>query len=641
MAVKSIIDIDINDSAFQKFREQFQAYQRLLKNSSSDWSKVTQEIDGSRESFQKMVESSKARLAQTRLTAAAEKEAANQLDRSTNASERQAHAWRDLAKNAGSFASKIADSTRSLLRWASITGVISGVLGAGGLFGIERLAVSAGNQRRSALGLGVTPGQLTASSLNLGRLVDPGALLGGVNEALHDPTKTAPFAALGLNAQAEERKGTAQAAIDVMRAYRSLLDRTDPALRGLVTQQYGLGQFGFNGETANRVANTPRAEFDSILRQQQIDARTLDLTQQQQKAWQDLQVQLNRAAATIEKTFTVALTDLAKPIGDVSVGLTHLVESLGRSDEVKTLIGDVANGLEGFAKFVGTPEFKTDVQTFGQGVKQLAEDISWALKKLGALDTKTVENEAGGGVLGWILGGPFGAALGAGAGWGGSKLSHWADEFDKRHPWFRALDEYFGWKSGASSDSPSPGRSGSGSGAWNYVTPGAYRPGRSLFMPATFRTGGSGGLPAGLLDRVAWVESHNNPNAVSPAGAKGLFQFMDSTWAQYGHGSVFDPVQSRAAAGRYFRDLLSRFNGNIEQAVAAYNWGPGNVMNDLATYGQNWRAHLPQETQRYIGSVLGGAGSQYASQFKDRSVTIKIENRTGGNASVTVSQLAV
>jgi len=77
------------------------------------------------------------------------------------------------------------------------------------------------------------------------------------------------------------------------------------------------------------------------------------------------------------------------------------------------------------------------------------------------------------------------------------------------------------------------------------------------------------------------AESNLNPNAVGPqtryGQAKGLAQFLDSTWAQYGQGSPFDPVQAVEAYMRYMSDLLRRYGGDYIRATAAYNAGPGNV----------------------------------------------------------------
>ena len=109
------------------------------------------------------------------------------------------------------------------------------------------------------------------------------------------------------------------------------------------------------------------------------------------------------------------------------------------------------------------------------------------------------------------------------------------------------------------------------------------------------------GLPAGLLDRVAMTESSGNQFAVSSRGAEGLFQFMPKTAAAFGlHGNdVFDPAKSSAAAARYLHQLLTQFGGNVGMALAAYNWGPGNLM-------KKGIANAPMETQRYVQKITGG-----------------------------------
>lgn len=79
-----------------------------------------------------------------------------------------------------------------------------------------------------------------------------------------------------------------------------------------------------------------------------------------------------------------------------------------------------------------------------------------------------------------------------------------------------------------------------------------------------------------LLDAVQHVESGGNPNAVSPAGAEGAYQFMPATAASVGVTNPFDPAQARAGAGRYLTQLYGQF-GNPQLALAAYNAGPGAV----------------------------------------------------------------
>lgn len=83
-------------------------------------------------------------------------------------------------------------------------------------------------------------------------------------------------------------------------------------------------------------------------------------------------------------------------------------------------------------------------------------------------------------------------------------------------------------------------------------------------------------LDSALISAVIRTESNGNPEAVSPAGAKGLMQLMDGTAADLGVKQVFDSRENVMSGTRYLRRMLDRF-GDVRQAVAAYNAGPGAV----------------------------------------------------------------
>ncbi|MGO4743973.1 transglycosylase SLT domain-containing protein [Serratia quinivorans] len=108
-------------------------------------------------------------------------------------------------------------------------------------------------------------------------------------------------------------------------------------------------------------------------------------------------------------------------------------------------------------------------------------------------------------------------------------------------------------------------------------------------------------LPSGLLRSVATTESGGNQFAVSGAGAKGLFQFMDATAKDMGlrGGDVFDPEKSANAAAKYLSQLLKQTGGNLHEAIAAYNWGIGNVQ-------KKGLGMAPEETRNYVPKVLSG-----------------------------------
>ena len=156
-------------------------------------------------------------------------------------------------------------------------------------------------------------------------------------------------------------------------------------------------------------------------------------------------------------------------------------------------------------------------------------------------------------------------------------------------------------------------------------------------VPGAPYTGG--GITGALLSRIAYVESGDNPNAVSPAGAEGLFQFMPSTAAQYGV-NPWDPASAYRGAYLYLSDLLREFGGNLAKAIAAYNWGPGNVARDVAQWGTAWREHLPPETSAYLRSVLGGwpGGAAPPGIGAGASVT---HNNTNNSRSASVGSVTI
>ena len=111
-------------------------------------------------------------------------------------------------------------------------------------------------------------------------------------------------------------------------------------------------------------------------------------------------------------------------------------------------------------------------------------------------------------------------------------------------------------------------------------------------------------LPSGLLNAVMMQESRGNANAVSPKGAQGYFQFMPATAKQY-NVNPSDLTSSATGAARMYADLLKQNNGDLNMALAGYNWGQGN----LSRKGLD---KAPKETRDYIAKVkqgMGGSGS--------------------------------
>ncbi|MGL6191261.1 MAG: transglycosylase SLT domain-containing protein [Serratia nevei] len=123
------------------------------------------------------------------------------------------------------------------------------------------------------------------------------------------------------------------------------------------------------------------------------------------------------------------------------------------------------------------------------------------------------------------------------------------------------------------------------------------------------------GLPAGLLSAVISKESSGNSKAISPKGAIGLGQVMPDT----ARGMGYDPEELKRnpalqveAAGRYLKQMLDA-HGNVTDALAAYNWGPGNVQKFM----RGEKTQIPAETVNYVTDPRFAQWTQPAAQPGD------------------------
>lgn len=126
-----------------------------------------------------------------------------------------------------------------------------------------------------------------------------------------------------------------------------------------------------------------------------------------------------------------------------------------------------------------------------------------------------------------------------------------------------------------------------------------------------------------VLHGIMMTESHGDPWAFNEAsGAAGAYQFKPKTAREYGLrvdsqvDERFNPEKARAAASAYMGKLLKKYNGNLDDALMAYNWGMGNV-DQWIKQGRGegywddkgkWRA-VPKEAREYVGKVYGNMGS--------------------------------
>jgi Rod binding domain-containing protein len=116
-------------------------------------------------------------------------------------------------------------------------------------------------------------------------------------------------------------------------------------------------------------------------------------------------------------------------------------------------------------------------------------------------------------------------------------------------------------------------------------------------------------IPEEIIHSVILAESNGNYKAVSNKGAKGLMQLMDNTAKEMGVEDSFSPRQNIMGGTKYLRQLLDRFNQNLDKALAAYNAGASNV--------EKYNGIPPfEETKNYVSKILKSLDSGGKDEFR-------------------------
>ena len=125
-----------------------------------------------------------------------------------------------------------------------------------------------------------------------------------------------------------------------------------------------------------------------------------------------------------------------------------------------------------------------------------------------------------------------------------------------------------------------------------------------------------------LMKAQVQEESQFNPFAVNPtSGASGLAQFMLDTFIEWSkklglaYANRFDAESSIACQAAYMAHLLNIYV-DIGKALAAYNWGMGNLYKLLLEHRDDWKDFLPIETKNYLVRVNLNYDRNYENYFK-------------------------
>lgn len=151
-----------------------------------------------------------------------------------------------------------------------------------------------------------------------------------------------------------------------------------------------------------------------------------------------------------------------------------------------------------------------------------------------------------------------------------------------------------------------PGGSGSGGKGGSGSPAGVSETNAGPYQAAVNAAADANGIDRKLFTAQLYHESGFDKSISSPAGARGIGQFMPATARDMGMrvddqvDERTDPIKNINAAAKYYAGLKKQFGGSDQLALAAYNWGPG--------WTQKWlegKATMPKETRDYIRTLTG------------------------------------
>ena len=399
---KSIIDVQIDTSAFDAFKAKVDDLQDQLKFVPEEWARSSAQIKAQTTNFEKLHQLA------LRTKDQAGKVKGVVLDDVP---------WISMATSGKSMVEHLHHATLSLGKWAGLTTLFSSIMGAGGLMGIDSMARGVANRRFEAAQLGATRGQTSSFEVHLARLGIGPEFMGWLSEMQSDPNKRGDLFRIAGGAAGQRiiGEGSFEGSLDLLSAMKTRVDNFHGG-------DAGLGQdaasAGIPLELARVLKRMKRSELDTSIQSARDDAAPFNLSDADQRKWQDLTRQFELAGAGIETALINKLPVLIPGITKLTTSFEKLVEKVmdPNGGVVHWMNGPLKTGIDHFDAAISSRTFSTHVDKFLNDAKQARKTIDFmesALAAWGALAAGMPLARLAIFILSKVPG-PLGLAVGAG-----------------------------------------------------------------------------------------------------------------------------------------------------------------------------------------------------------------------------------
>jgi hypothetical protein len=577
MTLRSIIDIDVNDADFKQFQASFEKHQAQVKALPAEWAKVAKTTGGIADTFADMTAALMAQASLLHKQAAEVAERHREEDRAERErtkKEREAEKARKESdkshQNALNERKKahekiVKDTAQTAKNIAGATLDLLKWINIGGALG-----AIAGGFGLNSMANAIAGGQRAAGGYGVssGELSSANVNFGRYVDAQGSISAIAaaqndPSKQWAFSALGLNRqKDAAQVLSDLVGKGKGVYNATGGNIMDMRMQAAAL--LGLDLESMRRLHDL--GGVGEARTNFGKDIKNLQISTAGQEGWTSFNNSLHRFGATLLTITGEALTPLLPALEGFEKEISKTLKAFLENPHMGEWIKSFGQAIANVADYIGSPKFQGDVSSFVINFGIICQKIVEGMRYLGLIPSATPTTAT-------------------------PSSSQFQDDYSKFK--FTYLDERMGKEGGVGS--------------------------------AIAKAAQNNNISAALLQGIYGAESNFGANAgTSRAGAQGPFQFMPGTAKALGV-DVGSLDSSANGAAKYIARLLKKYHGNVDKALAAYNWGAGNVDRDIRDFDFLWKNHLPSETKNYLKRV--------------NSIAVVVNNNTGGAASVQAAQL--
>jgi len=369
MALKSIVEIQVDDTKFQEWLKQTRTITLEVEGGAGD-------INAPHSSKNPTSPSAPNKVVPG--TIYTPREVKEQKRKEKDFQKNQTKFWKEVGTEGLSFSKALASSIKSLGKWTAGLSLVGAYAGA-------KLGQSVAGAAYKSRGLGVSSGELKSLSINYSALTDDiGTSLSKIQEAQFDLSKQ-----WTLN-QVANRGGvdfTGKNPAEIFAAMAPLFKQyveANPTLNESTLAASGWGQFKDMSDVA-RTRQITKESIDLMTQHNEADKVNLDLNYRMTDSYIQTVNTLSRAGEEIENSFIKGLVDANMPIRELTESVSATVKTFVGSDGFKELVKSASVNIKEFADYLTTDKFKEDIKTFTDFIGDVAKIVRVGAHPIDAL----------------------------------------------------------------------------------------------------------------------------------------------------------------------------------------------------------------------------------------------------------------